>query len=115
MADISNPPDKDLLECYETVKRKARNNTPNFSTLFMDTCARFPSLFGSGVIVLFDAFDECDPRQQATICALTIANRPQTLWGLTNMMAHDGANRVRRICAIIFAVPKGLLQSPKGP
>jgi len=31
------------------------------------------------------------------------------------MMAHDGANRVRKICAIIFAVPKGLLQSPKGP
>jgi len=46
-------------------------------------------------------------------------NRPsypnsQTLW-VTKMMAQDGANRVGTICAIIFAVPRPLLQSPKGP
>jgi hypothetical protein len=69
MADISNPPDKDLLEFYETIKRKARNTTPDFSNLFTDTCTKFPSLFGR-VVVLFDAFDECDPSEQATISAL---------------------------------------------
>ena len=47
--------------------------------------------------------------------SLTISSRPQTLWGLTKWMAQDGANRMEGICAIIFAVPKPGLRSPKVP
>lgn len=45
----------------------------------------------------------------------TIFSCPQILRGLINMLTHVGANRVVSVCANIFAVPKGLLQSPKGP
>jgi hypothetical protein len=70
MADISNPPNVDLIKFYDTVKRKARNGTPDFSSLFVDACKKFRGLFGAGVVVLFDAFDECHPNQQTTISAL---------------------------------------------
>ena len=69
MADISNPPDASLLESFEKVRQQSRQLTPDFSTLFTTICTKSPHLFGN-VVVLLDAFDECDPRDQVTIAAL---------------------------------------------
>lgn len=41
------------------------------------------------------------PLQQ--VMSLTISPRPQTPWGLANMLAQVGANRVGPICANSFA------------
>jgi hypothetical protein len=46
---------------------------------------------------------------------LTISSSPETLWGLTNMVTQGDANYVAPICVTIFAVPRPLLQSSKGP
>ena len=46
---------------------------------------------------------------------LLISSSPETLWGLTNMVTQGDANYVAPICVTIFAVPRPLLQSSKGP
>ena len=66
VADISNPPDTALLEFFEKAMQQSQSATLDFSDIFTSTCTRFSNLFGK-VVVLLDAFDECDPSHQATI------------------------------------------------
>jgi hypothetical protein len=66
MADISHPPDSALLDIYDQLKDQSRNTTPDFTKIFISNSTKFPELFGK-IVVLFDAFDECDPSHQATI------------------------------------------------
>jgi len=66
MADVSNPPNTSLLESFEKVRQQSPGASPDFSNLFTTTCAKFSNLFGN-VVVLLDAFDECDPSEQVTI------------------------------------------------
>jgi len=66
-ADISNPPDASLLQALETAKQLSRS--PDFASIFTASCTKFQNLFGK-VVVLFDAFDECEPNEQVTIAGL---------------------------------------------
>ena len=72
VSDISDPPDSLLVEAYEKFKTRSRNGPPNFPDcvdFFVTICEDFASLF-KRVVVLFDAFDECDPVRHGQIVDL---------------------------------------------
>jgi len=78
-------------------------------------------LFWSSLLLLIDTFGwtlshggYCIYLYNPRIRPLTISYRNCTLEWLTKMMAQVGANYVRPICAIIFAVILPFLQSLKG-
>jgi len=66
MADVSSPPDEDLLQVYEKARLEFRDGTPS-QDFFTTTCSQFSNLLGK-IVVIFDALDESEPSQLGEIC-----------------------------------------------
>jgi hypothetical protein len=84
MSDISNPPNKALLDAYETAK--SRDTTPS-EDLFIDITNKFSKLFGK-VVVFFDALDECDPEKQVDICEIINKLNAGGIWTYVTARSH---------------------------
>jgi hypothetical protein len=84
MSDISNPPNKALLDTYETAKSRDTTLSEDF---FIDLIIKFSKLFGK-VVVFFDALDECDPQKQVDICEIINKLNTGGIWTYVTARSH---------------------------
>jgi hypothetical protein len=70
LSDIGYSPNETLLEEYEKFKSDAASRSPDYEDFLVSVCSDFPHLFGTRLVVLFDAVDECHSNHQDDILHL---------------------------------------------